>query len=188
MQVRRIGCLVMLFATAQKTVQSRHVEVLPRRYGESHFYDLTHGVPDISPFGFILERFQQKAAGRIMPAWRDFKIQDLVGWHADMILIEVLPDQRDGHCRIVGDRIGPHFAQIVRQNRKLSDSGSPMVSKLLQHFDRLLSTPAVAHFNGRIDYEGKDHVSLEMLDLPLADKNGTPRYVLSFGRKLRTNR
>ena len=174
-------------AAPEEASLAQQVEVLPRRYGESHFYNLSHGVPDISPFGFILDRFREKAAGRIMPGWRDFRIQDLVGWHADMILVEVQPDRKDAYCRIVGDRVGQHFAQIVRQNRKLRDSDSPMVGKLLQHFDRLLSTPAIAHFNGRIDYEGKDHVSLEMLDFPLADKAGTPRYILSFGRALQTN-
>lgn len=169
----------------QKVSKQSPVEILQRRYGESHFYDLSQGVPDIAPFGFVLDRFAEKAGDREMPAWRDFKIQDLLGWHADMMLIEIMPDGKDGFCRIVGDRIGPHFESVVQHNKTLSESGSPVVPRLLEHFERLLMTPAIAHFHGRIDYEGKDHIALEVIDMPLTDTDGMPRYVLSFGRRMR---
>lgn len=172
--------------TSQDQARTPQVKILQRRFGRTLFYDLAHGVPDISPFGYILERYSARLGDQPMPIWKDFEIRDMLGWHADMILVELAPDMSDATCRILGERIGHHFTGVLKNGAPLSASSSAAIPRILDYFQRLLTTPAFATFTGRMDYDGREHVALEMIDLPLAARDGKPKYILSFGRRIKT--
>lgn len=154
-----------------------------RRFGTSFIFELERGLPDIPEFRELLTLYGGKWDGSILPAKDDFRFQELRGWHANFALIELDPDLKDGTCRIMGHTFSSLFGGALEQGMRLSDARTDRIPVLLHYFDQLLNLPAIGLFKGRLGYEGREHVSLELLDVPATNRHGEARYILSFAQE-----
>ena len=156
---------------------------LPRRFGTSYVIPHENGMPKIDAFAHPLALYADKLAQGELPCWRDFSFQELRGWHSRFSLVEMASDMSDGTCRILGDHFSAFFAGVLAQGKALSHSESILIPDLLRYIRQLIEGPAIGYFDGRLGYAGREHVRLEVLDLPAADKNGEPRYIMSFAKE-----
>lgn len=166
------------------TQNFRDAHAIARRLGKSYIFDLAKGLPEIPEFAQILELFASKWNGNALPEKDAFRFQDLRGWHARFALIELDETLQDGSCRIMGNSFSELFGGTLQQGMRLTDARTEGVARLLHYFDQLLTMPAIGLFKGRLSYEGREHVNLRLLDLPATDRQGRPRYILSFALEI----
>ncbi|SDD33293.1 hypothetical protein [Kordiimonas lacus] len=160
-------------------------ETEPRQFGTSHVFDLNEGLPALDRFNDIIALFDEKWDGKTLPQRLDYRFQDLRGWHSHFALTEMNSDLSDGSFRIMGSNFAQLFGGSITQGSRLRDARTERVGALISFFGRLLNTPAMGYFNGRLGYDGREHVNLEVLDIPATDRHGELRYILSFARGIR---
>lgn len=158
-------------------------ETEPKRFGTSYVFDLNEGLPDLDRFKDIIELFEGKWGGADLPQRLDYRFQDLRGWHSFFALTEMNSDHSDGTFRIMGNNFALLFGGSITQGSQLREARTERVGELVKYFDRLLHTPAMGYFNGRLGYDGREHVDLEVLDIPATNRHGELRYILSFARE-----
>ncbi|WP_262692312.1 PAS domain-containing protein [Kordiimonas aestuarii] len=155
-----------------------------REHGELLFYPLKGALPRVSGFEPIIDLFGSKREGHLMPSRKAISFQDLRGWHASFFLIEFDEDLADGRMRILGEMYGTLLTGALWQNMLVSETKSAILQGVDDYFRELLTGPYIGRFRGSLPFKGREHVCVDILDLPMVDDTGTPRYLMSFVREI----
>lgn len=124
-------------------------------------------------FSAMVALWQEKRGDRTMPAWRDFKLQDFVGWHSRMALSEILPSRDDLQFQFFGSDM------VFQQGDDLT--GCVLSQRLPEahekayrpHIEMMLRKPvfAIGYVEAASDQER--HKTIAVMHLPLSDDGKT---------------
>ena len=165
-------------------LESAAAKTVERDHGELLFYALDGELPVIPAFDSVIKLYGQKREGNVMPCRKAFSFRDLRGWHASFFLIEFEPDLSDGRLTILGELYRTLFTGILHQNMRVSDMRSTALSGVADYFRDLLTGPYVGRYRGNVPHQGREHMTVDILDLPVLDDTGMPRYLMSFVREI----
>lgn len=165
------------------TGETAPVKTVKREHGELLYYPLQETLPLIPAFDPIIKLYGQKRDGAVMPGRKAFTFQDLRGWHASFFLIDFEDDLSDGRLSILGELYRTLFTGILRQNMRVSEMKSEALTGVEGYFRELLTGPYIGRYRGNIPHLGREHVGVDILDLPVLDEAGKPRYLMSFVRE-----
>lgn len=160
------------------------VKTVKREHGELLYYPLQGELPVIPAFDPIIKLYGLKREGAVMPCRKAFTFRDLRGWHASFFLIDFEGDLSDGRVSILGELYRTLFTGILKQNMRVSDMKSEALEGVSGYFRDLLTGPYVGRYRGNVPHAGREHVAVDILDLPALDDRGNPRYLMSFVREI----
>jgi hypothetical protein len=159
------------------------VRTVKREHGELLFYAIQGELPAIPAFEHILKLYSLKREGAVMPCRKAFTFRDMRGWHSSFFLIDFESDLSDGRVSILGEMYRTLFSGILRQNMRVSEMKSEALEGVSGYFRDLLTGPYVGRYRGNVPHAGREHVAVDILDLPVLDEKGDPRYLMSFVRE-----
>lgn len=129
-----------------------------------------------------LDRFStimQHWGDGVTPRKRALKFQHFVGWHARMVVSD-LPECGDLRFRIIGDRVMDMFGHRFGPGDRFSGLPHVTFDDYADYFRAIRAGGAYGRYSGVIPFEGQDHRSFEVLDLPATDEEGQTAFLFSF--------
>ncbi|WP_417456265.1 hypothetical protein [Kordiimonas sp.] len=162
--------------TPRKTVE--------REQGKLFFYPIEGELPVIPGFESVVELYRKKREGHAMPSRKAITFQDLRGWHSSFFLIEFGKDLREGRMRILGETYKTLYGGELWQGMSVSETKSPSLQDIDDYFRELLTGPFIGRYKGYLPHVGREHVFADIMDVPVVDEEGTPRYLMSFIREI----
>lgn len=125
-------------------------------------------LPSGADFSSIIKLWQAKRKNRLMPGWRQFSLEDFVGWHARMALSEVLSSLDDVRFQFFGSDMvfqqGDDLTGCVLSER-LPEAYDAVYR---EHIAEMMRAPqfAVGHVKAASDQDR--HKTIAVAHLPLA--------------------
>ena len=170
------------------TQDTAPVKKLKRELGTVFFYAFSDFMPCLTEFEPVLGLYESKRGDQLMPTRRSIGFRDLKGWHASFMLLEFLPGQGEGYVRILGETYRTLFDGALWQGMPISQAANPDLLDLSHYFRELQKGPYIGRYQGALPHAGREHVYADIVDLPLTDDSGEPRYMMSFIREIRRPR
>ncbi len=135
---------------------------------------------DILPvFKPLVALWNDRRDGNRLPAWRDFAFEDFVGWHAHLILYQVMHDPFDLYYRLFGS----FAADVYREDftGRYMRSANPEIEDDydLLHFEKLYRSRRYGASFGPEHWFENRFIRLSFLDLPLAQDGGEITHFLT---------
>ncbi|TNE63475.1 MAG: hypothetical protein EP335_09375 [Alphaproteobacteria bacterium] len=158
-------------------------ERINRPAGRVYYFPLEAGLPDLPIFKEVIDLYARKCGGARVPQRSAFDFKDLRGWHAQFCLTLFREDMSDGEIRILGEGYRGLYDGALWQGMRMSQTDHLKLPDLVGYFSEMLRRPAIGYFTGGLPSEGREHVNVDILDLPALDADGRCRYVLSFIRE-----
>ena len=118
-------------------------------------------------------------ADGLTPYKKALKFQHFVGWHARMVVSDLL-ENGDLRFRIIGDRVMDMFGRRLTVGTLFSDLPHVTFDDYADYFRAIRAGGAYGRHSGVIPFEGQDHRSFEVLDLPAVNEEGQPAFLFSF--------
>jgi hypothetical protein len=132
-------------------------------------------------FFAVLSLWKSQAGARALPKRSDMSARVLKPFLPNIGLKERVETNPPRYrWRIVGTRV----AQVIGERTgKFTDEGAPpkVSARWNASCDLILASGTPLRFVGRVLAEGKDFMASELLFMPLAGEDGTPRFVMGFG-------
>lgn len=155
------------------------------RLRQDDYQARAHGLADLETNGAVdaaLCRFESVTplwAGGVIPPRKALKFQHFVGWHARMVVSDLL-ENGDLRFRIIGDRVMDMFGRRLKPGDLFSGLPHVTFDDYADYFKAIRAGGAYGRYSGVIPFEGQDHRSFEVLDLPAANEEGQPAFLFSF--------
>jgi hypothetical protein len=131
---------------------------------------------------FLKDYWEQKRAGRAMPARADIhpsEMKEHLGW---IVLVDVLPDFCDFRYRTIGSRVTQYFLQDST-GRTISEAfasyGEAAVNGTLAVHRKCARDQVVLRSHGGAGWLGRAFLDFDALYLPLSDDGTTVNMILS---------
>lgn len=159
-------------------------KIVEREQGKLYFYPMDGELPVIPGFETVIDLYRRKREGRSMPSRKQITFQDLRGWHSAFFLIEFGQDLVEGYMRILGETYKTLYGGELWQGMSVADTKSPSLHDIDDYFRELLTGPFIGRYRGYLPHVGREHVFADIIDLPVVDDEGVPRYLMSFIREI----
>jgi hypothetical protein len=115
----------------------------------------------------LIALWQARRQGELAPDWSQFDFADFRGLHASMVVSEFQTDEPDPTMFLIGEE----FRRLYDSNpRGLSFSQTTPRLYAIQfrdHFQAIRDHGWIGHVQGQVAMKGKEHFSVEVLELPL---------------------
>lgn len=131
--------------------------------------EVASGFPDSQPLSTLTEFWRsRRPADGVLPARRDFPVEDLREWIGHVSLAEVHENPRRFRWRLIGssivkfmgrDTTGMWFDELYE---------GPMLEGYLRNYSLAVDRREPVFFKGDLEFVGKDFVHFRMVQLPLA--------------------
>lgn len=171
-------------ANAGSTDETAPRKIVEREQGKLFFYPLDGELPVIPGFETVVEIYRKKREGHAMPSRKAITFRDLRGWHSSFFLIEFGKDLAEGHMRILGETYKTLYGGELWQGMSVSEVKSPSLQDIDVYFRELLTGPFIGRYKGYLPHIGREHVFADIIDMPVVDEEGAPRYLMSFIREI----
>jgi len=135
-------------------------------------------LPVLTPLSDILDIWKSKRSSDLIPAWRNFELADFRGWAGRIAVSECKPDELEPIFRLCGDQFnesqgrnmqGQHFGVGVDSRHRM---------EMVTHFYTMRMERLMGFCSGTLLRAGADEDQFEAIELPIADEDGTPRFIL----------
>lgn len=144
---------------------------------------------EFGPFQSLIDLWREKSGENILPAWRDFELEDLSLWWGRLSLATILNDPFDIEFSLWGTTLtgwwGMDFTRkkmdTVYKNRK--DNWLNFEGPYIQ---ALIERNGVGFVQGGLRVIGREYLTVQGVDLPLM-KDGEIKQILSGYRAIRDN-
>ncbi|MCR9222378.1 MAG: PAS domain-containing protein [Alphaproteobacteria bacterium] len=103
------------------------------------------------------------------PCWRQMDFQDFLGWHPDLVLSAFEGDEPDPLFRLVGETFSAMTGAPMKGKRFSAFSRELYDGGMREHFRKLRETAGIGLGQGRVATPGRDHLGLQVLELPFCD-------------------
>ena len=137
-------------------------------------------------YGPFVSMWQEKCAGRALPAWRDFSFEDLTPWIGRLLVVDLdFRDGIDGTYRLCGgewvsifdsDLTGKRYKKVMTEDVK--NRSKPYLSALFS--ERLIGYRVMSSY-----WFQRDFIKIELLDLLLSDNGETATQYLGVAKVFR---
>lgn len=119
----------------------------------------------------VVSLWQGKSRGGELPRWRDFAMEDFVGWHRDLALSDLGPEG-DPRFRIFGSGMAEVMGGDLT-GRRLSE-GFPAAGPdgVLDHFAAIRRERLIGLLTGNVAKAGHEHRCFKVVELPLRNEDG----------------
>ncbi len=131
---------------------------------------------DFGVFASIVELWNARRTPGRLPAWRDFRFEDFVGWYGWICVCDVVYEPIfDTRYRLWGTRVAEILGYDMTGRSPRRNSAAPFEYEggysqaEFDFLETLARQPAIGVTSGSIHWQGRDHVSYEEITLPLSD-------------------
>lgn len=149
------------------------------------FFDRYRSPSEFGPFQSLVALWRSKWRGEALPAWRDFEFKDFVGWHGWLIVEDVIPGGNgDVRFRLWGTEVTELF-QIELTGKCMSEVGNDWFDP--QEFElvtRVVEESVIAVSTGSLAWEGRGHMVVSTIEIPLAGDGETVDKILVGVRQI----
>jgi hypothetical protein len=132
-------------------------------------------------FASVIALWKAQAHGRAMPARSDMTARVLKEFLPRVAMKERMQTNPSRYrWRLVGTKV----AEVLGERTgKFADEDAPpkQVARWNMSCDLVLETRLPMRFTGRVLANNRDYMQSDLLFMPLADENGTPKFVMGFG-------
>lgn len=148
--------------------------------GDFHFRRYLPGADpaDFDVFGPLVRVWQSKRGRGKLPGWRDFVMEDFVGWHRNLALSDFPASAAEPRFRLFGSGLA-EWMGIDLTGRPLSD-GVPTAESdgIFHHLARVRDEGVIGLVSGYVGLPGLEHRDLNVIELPLCDAQGQVNQLL----------
>ncbi len=124
----------------------------------------------MADYDHVLKTYDNKRKKKLMPSWHDFSFADFVGWHPRLSVSEL--EGTDLRFFMFGTDFVQLFAQELT-GKLLCEAMEPdRTVDTKRHFDKLVNGPYIGWTKREVPIPDRSFKKFEVLDLPLANKNG----------------
>lgn len=149
-------------------------------FGEFHFRRYLSDADPVAfdVFGPLVRIWQSKWGRGNPPGWRDFAMEDFVGWHRNLALSDFPAGAAEPRFRLFGSGLA-EWMGIDLTGRPLSD-GVPTADSdgIFQHLARVREEGLIGLVSGYVGLPGLEHRDLNVIELPLCDAQGEVNQLL----------
>lgn len=121
-----------------------------------------------------------------LPKRREIDVSAIRSTLPHIWLVAYFPDTDEFYYRLAGERVNDTFGFSLRGKRLDQVVGAHILETARAHYHHVLQTPGAVHARGRVYSQSGRHCDGERLALPLADDNGTPKFIIGateYGRQ-----
>jgi hypothetical protein len=138
---------------------------------------------DATPASFgrlapLVALWQAKRRGDTLPRWKDFAIEDFVGWHRHVALSDLAAADADPRFRIFGsgaaELMGADFT-----GKRLTE-GIPAAARdgVIAHFAAIRDDRLIGLLMANVPVPGLEHRTFKVVELPLENDSGAVGQIL----------
>lgn len=180
----RYGCTVGCFGGSQW--KNREQENLTVREGSKGWtyrtYPLAHEAADHGSASAIFDLWRGKTDPPRLPSWADFEFRDFSGWHANLILYEVLQDPFDLLYRICGSRAAWAYGRDLTGKTMRHGADGIQEDIDLIYYQEMTEQRMFGICEGPAYWRGRHYLQHAFLSLPLAEDGDTVTHFITVLR------
>jgi len=135
-------------------------------------------LPVSTPLNDILDIWKSKRSSSLIPAWRSFDLSDFRGWAGRIAVSEFGPDDLEPIFRLCGDQFNESQGRNMQGQRFGVGVDSRHHMEMVTHLYSIRTQRLMGFCSGTLQRSGAAEDQFEAIELPIADENGTPRFVL----------
>jgi len=146
------------------------------------------GFPDDQRITSLLRLWQDKRAGRRLPARSDFPVEDLRPWLGQVSLVDVSEAPRRFRWRLIGSRIAERLGRDVTGRWFDEIYEGTMLDGYARAYSRAVDRREPVFHSGDLEFVGKEFQHFSSVHLPLSEDGETVNMLmltLSFDQPLR---
>lgn len=125
----------------------------------------------------IVSLWQGRRRDSGLPRWRDFAMEDFVGWHRDLALSDLGP-KGDPRFRIFGSGMAEVMGGDLTGRRLSEAFPAAGPDGVLDHFAAIQRERLIGLLTGNVAKPGHEHRCFKMVELPLQNEDGEVCQVL----------
>jgi hypothetical protein len=125
----------------------------------------------------VVAVWQAKRRGEALPRWKDFGIEDFVGWHRNMALSDLMPNA-DARFRIFGSGAAELIGADLTGKRLSEAMPAAVPDGVLQHFAEIRDGRLIGFLAGNVGRPGFEHRTFKVVELPLENDEGEVAQIL----------
>ena len=155
-------------------------------FGIFHFrlYSPAATPSTFAAFAPLVAVWQAKRRGSGLPQWRDFVMEDFVGWHRNLALSDFGADDVEPRFRIFGSGLSELMGADLT-GKPLSEAvPNAAEDGILQHLARVRDQGKIGLVSGNVGMPGLEHRNLMVIELPLQNEAGKVAQLLHGIRPL----
>lgn len=133
-------------------------------------------LPDLPEFKSLIDIWNATRGDALMPSWGDFSFDDLMPW-IGRLAVTVFDGEEmqavlfgEAFVKLFGREMTgkPFFATLAPAHREI----------LHGHFMKVIAGPCIGHGNGKFPLYGRDHMRINIIELPLAENGRDVSHLL----------
>jgi hypothetical protein len=125
----------------------------------------------------VVALWQTKRRGAALPRWKDFGIEDFVGWHRNVALSDLMPNA-DPRFRIFGSGAAELIGADLTGKRLSEVVPAAVPDGVLQHFAEIRDGRLIGLLAGNVGRPGLEHRTFKVVELPLENDEGEVAQIL----------
>jgi hypothetical protein len=128
--------------------------------------------------GPVVALWQGKRRGAALPRWKDFGIEDFVGWHRNVALSDLIAEDADPRFRIFGSGAAELMGGDLT-GKRLTD-GIPAAARdgVLTHFAAIRDERLIGLLMANVPIPGLEYRTFKVVELPLENDSGAVGQIL----------
>lgn len=126
----------------------------------------------------VVALWQAKRRGQALPRWKDFGIEDFIGWHRNVALSDLVTEDADLRFRIFGSSAAELMGADLTGKRLSEVIPAAVPDGVLQHFAQIRDGRLIGFLTGNIGRPGLEHRRFTVVELPLENDDGTVAQIL----------
>lgn len=119
----------------------------------------------------MVSLWQAKRRGDALPRWKDFAMEDFVGWHRYVALSDLAPDG-DPRFRLFGTAVAEVLGGDLTGKRLSEGFPSAARDGVLAHFAAIRDERLIGFLTSNVAKPGHEHRQVTVAELPLEDDSG----------------
>lgn len=133
-------------------------------------------LPAIPSFQPMLDLWDGRRGGMVMPAWDAFDFSDFVGWHGKISVSE--RDGDDFRLRLFGTEWSGLFSRDLTGDCIIESLDPGVAPYVKRHFATLMQGPCIGHAKGYVPLPDRKFIPFNVIDLPMGPPDGPVTHFL----------
>ncbi len=124
---------------------------------------------DVLQFEPLIELWQSKFKGHLIPAWSDFSFDDFYGWHGWLRVGDFIPGQTDDYEYRLWGVHAVNFYGVDLTGKRMSELDFGFDDDDRTLLDLLATQKMITLATGPVFWQERDHLEVSVVKMPLAD-------------------
>lgn len=153
-----------------------------------HQFDPDLNPGDLPEFQQVIELWQSKRKGRLVPSWSDFDFYDFKGWHSRVAIYDIFYNPFNWRIRLSGGTIDQVYGKSMT-NTTMEELRNEAIDYDLaaQFYEITCQNLQVTVTHGPPNLKNRDFVEVIFLELPCSDNGDFATHTIEAIHLLRAS-